>query len=176
MAIDRDYIRREMDARETEDLVEILAQQDEEEWSPEVFPLIEEVLRDRGVRVAEEVARLRAQLDDREPDPHAEAAASQIVSVASFEDESDARLCRMALEQAGVRAMVRGPGRDGDLWFEVHVAEADLAAAKEVLDAAEVPEDSLEEGDSYKCPSCGFVTEPLREGGRLICQVCGAAE
>ena len=84
----------------------------------------------------------------------------------------------MALEQAGVRAVVREPGRHGGHAgaFEVHVAETDLPEATAILDAAEVSESSLEESGSYKCPSCGFVSEPLREGGRLICQVCGAAE
>ena len=53
MAIDRDHVRQEMDALVTEALLEILARHDEDEWSPEVFPLVEEVLRDRGVRVAE---------------------------------------------------------------------------------------------------------------------------
>jgi len=152
MAIDRDYVRQEMDARETEDLVEILARQDEEEWSPEVFPLVEEVLRDRGVRVAEEIGRLRAQLGDQAPETHVEPTPSQGVSVASFEGESDAQLCRMALEQAGVKAVVREAGRHaghaGD--FEVHVSETDLAEANAILEAATVPEDSVEESGSLK--------------------------
>jgi hypothetical protein len=178
MAIDRDYVRQEMDARETEDLVEILARQDEEEWSSEVFPLIEEVLRDRGVRVDEEVGRLRARLEGQAPDPHLEPASFQSVSVASFEGESDAQLCRMALEQAGVKAMIREPGRHaghaGD--FEVHVSDRDLAEANAILDAATVPEDPAQDSGGFKCRSCGFEAEPLREGGHLICQVCGAAE
>jgi hypothetical protein len=143
-----------------------------------VFPLIEEVLRDRGVRVAEEIGRLRAQLEGQAPETHAEPAPSRSVSVASFESESDAQLCRMALVQAGVKAVVREPGRHaghaGD--FEVHVSESDLAEANAILDAATVPEDSVEDSGSFKCRSCGFEAEPLREGGHLVCQVCGAAE
>jgi len=43
-----------------------------------------------------------------------------------------------------------------------------------VLEAAPLAdEDAQSEG--MKCPGCGFITEPLREGQQLVCQVCGGA-
>jgi hypothetical protein len=168
MALDREYAREEMRGRESEELLEILAERNEEEWSPDVFTIVEEVLRERNVSVSEEVARVRAELV---PAPDA---AAPLTGVAEFEVKQEAVLCRLELAQAGVEALVRGveDPEHGQI-FEVIVSERDLERANEVLDAALVDADAGEDGEGFRCPSCGFTAEPLRENGRLVCQVCG---
>jgi hypothetical protein len=170
MTLDREYARQEMLGRPTDELLEILAERDEEEWSPEVFAIVEEALRGRGVRVDEELARLRA---ERAPAP-----AAALVAVADFEAEHDADLCRLTLAQAGIEAAVRevaDPEPPATQAFEVLVADTDSERANQVLDAALVEADG-EGADpgAFRCRSCGFMAEPLREDGRLVCQVCGA--
>ncbi len=168
MPLDHDYARQEMLGRHSEELLEILVDRDEEEWSPEVFAIIEEVLRDRGVPVAEELARLRSERSE------AERPAFVLSAVADFEAEHDADLCRLTLAQAGIQAVVQQAPEAEPPAFQVLVAETDVERANQVLDAALVDSEDGGETAGHRCSSCGFTAEPLREEGRLVCQVCGA--
>jgi hypothetical protein len=171
MPLDRDYARQEMLGRHSAELLEILVDRNEEEWSPEIFAIVEEVLHERGVPIADELARLRAERSE------AERPAVDLRPVADFEVEHDADLCRLTLAEAGIRALVQ-PAPDADPpaapAFQVLVAETDIENANQVLDDALVDSEDGGEATGHRCPSCGFTAEPLSEDGRLVCQVCGA--
>ncbi len=178
MSIEMDKVREEMGWRSTEEIVEILALRDEEEWRLEAFMVAEEVLRDRGVSVADAVAQYREQASAlAEPEDVAPAAPDEFVAVATFDSEEEAQLCRMALQQAGVPAVSCNPDdkyHRGSEGWEIQVDPQHAEAARAVLEAAPLADDD-EQGDGMKCPECGFITEPLRENQRLVCQVCGGA-
>ena len=178
MSIEMDKVREEMGWRSTEEIAEILAVRDEDEWRPEAFMVAEEVLRERGVSVADAVAAFREQVSSRPaPEDVTTAAPDELVAVATLDTAEEAQLCRMALEQAGVPAVSRDPehryhgGSDG---WEIQVDPRHAEAARAVLEAAPLADDD-EQADGMKCPECGFITEPLRENQRLVCQVCGGA-
>lgn len=168
--IDEAWARRELGYRETAELVEILAARDEDEWRPEVFPLVERLLSERGVDPEKAVAEHRRQPPPRAPLEIAEPEASHPVVLAEFGDEVEAGLCRMALLEEGIEASLRDP--DGSGRLELLVDESKAEAARAVLEATETDEEP-EQG--FRCPSCGFIAEPIREDGRLVCQVCGEA-
>jgi len=44
-----DDLRNRLNAKLTSELVEILREQDPEEWRPEVFPLVEAILQERAL-------------------------------------------------------------------------------------------------------------------------------
>lgn len=166
--IDEAWARRELGHRETEELVEILAARDEDEWRPEVFPLVEQLLAERGVDPAQAVAEHRREPPAPEPLEIASPESARPVVLAEFEDEVEAGLCRMALAQEGIEARLRDP--DGSGRRELLVDESKADTARAVLEAAETAD---EPDEGFRCPSCGFIAEPIREDGRLVCQVCG---
>jgi hypothetical protein len=176
MTIEMDKVREEMGWRSTEELVEILAVRDEDEWRPEAFMVADEVLRERGISIADAVAAFREQTSSRpEPEDVTPARPDELVAVATLETAEEAQLCRMTLEQAGVPAVSRNPDdkyHGGSGGWEIQVDPRHAEAARAVLEAAPLAEDD-DQADGMKCPKCGFITEPLREDQRLVCQVCG---
>lgn len=173
--IDREYARNELDQRETDELVEILVARDEDAWRPEIFPLVEELLRERDVDVTEAVDARKRLLEERAAAASAAAAAADAepVAIAEFDDEVEAEMCQVALTRAGIEARVMQPPGGGGSPLRLLVAAADADAARDALAATEAPEEADSEG--FRCPSCGFIAEPLREAGSLVCQVCGAS-
>ena len=172
--IDLEHAREELRLRETEDLVEILVKRDEDEWRPEVFGLVEQVLRERGVSADQAVeARRRAvHVGTPEPPGHHEAPEQRPVLLAAFDDEVEAKLCLMALGHAGIEGTLRpGASATADLFVD----EADIEEAQRVLAEAEAGDEDAEGSEGFRCGSCGFIAEPLSEAGRLVCQVCGEA-
>ncbi len=88
-------LRDRLDAMTTDELLQILEQRDVEEWREEVFPLIEEVLRARGIEPLE--AARRPNSADSSP-------AVVFTSVATFSTALEANLCKMALAESGIEA------------------------------------------------------------------------
>jgi len=90
--VDGDELRSRLEAMATADLVEALKRWDLNEWRPEVFPIVESILRARGVDVAAlkasaERDRAAAREDDRTfvrvmelPDPGALAIAKSLLA------------------------------------------------------------------------------------------------
>jgi hypothetical protein len=171
--IDREWARAELDGRSTEELVQILTERNEDEWQPEVFPIVEELLSERGVEARTAPVRA-ADGETGSPLPGAiseGAVKTGPVVLAEFDDEVEAGLCRMALLQAGIEAKLR-PHPDSGL-RELLVDASRLEAAREILAAAESAAEGDADGD-FQCAGCGFMAEPIQEGDRLVCQVCGA--
>lgn len=168
--IDDAWARRELEHRETEELLDILIERDEDEWRPEVFPLVEAVLRERGVDVAKAIADRQRQPAPATPLKIAEPEATLPTVLLELEDEVEAGLCRMALLEAGIEATLRKP--DGSGLLQLVVDESKAEAARAVLEAAET--DAVDEA-GFRCASCGFIAEPITDGDRQVCQVCGEA-
>ncbi len=142
-------LRERLGEMGTDELVDALQQRDLDEWRPEVFPIMEEILRERGVAVPEPAAELV-------PGP-----VGALVSVAQLPLAMNASLFRMALGEAGIQAWLStehlagvAPHLGLAVGVDVLVREEDAAAAREVLaslesGAAEVPE------EPQPCPACG---------------------
>ena len=140
-------------AKDTGELVEILRSRDETAWRPEVFPLVEEILRERGVDVAA--------LEVLGPPGTDAVEYAALESVASFRTQVEASLCRMALAQTGVRVWLSTENLAGispPLAFatgvDVLVRAEDAPAAREFLAGLE---DRAERASSQggPCPRCG---------------------
>lgn len=99
---DEESIRRDMETRETEELVSILRKHDENEWRPEAFDVVGEVLRSRGVS-PEHVAALG-------PEPVTEVEYQEHETIRKFFNIADAQACRLALESAGIPAWIADEG------------------------------------------------------------------
>jgi len=168
--IDDAWARRELQHRETEELVDILVEHDEDEWRPEVFPLVEAVLRERGVDVATAIAERRRAPAAAQPLEIAGPAASRPTVLAEIEDEIEAGLCRRALLEAGIEAQLHDP--DGSGVVQLVVDESDAQAARAILEATE---GGAESEAGFRCESCGFIAEPILDGDLRVCQVCGEA-
>jgi hypothetical protein len=145
-------VRRELEGRSSEELISILRNRDEEEWQPEVFPVVAELLKARGVS-PEEIAALGPEgVDAIEDQP--------LVTIARFFSPPEAHGARMALEEAGIPAWVAdevgGTFYGVGIGARVRVRAQDEAAAREVLAAGPVPGDALPEDLAEPpCPKCG---------------------
>ena len=64
---DSEIVRARMEGLSDEELIHILALHDEEQWRPEVFQIVEEVLRRRGLAVEDMLAAARADADEETP-------------------------------------------------------------------------------------------------------------
>jgi hypothetical protein len=168
--IDHAWARQELGYRETEELVDILAARDEDEWRPEIFPIVETLLRERGVDVERALADRRRPPEASAPLRIAEPEEARPTVLLEIEDEVEAGLCRMALVEAGIQAQLRAPDGSGRLQLIVDQSKAEAAHA--VLAEAETDADA-EPG--FRCPSCGFIADPVEDDGGLVCQVCGEA-
>jgi hypothetical protein len=91
-----DELRDQLKERPTAELVAILRDYDLTEWRPEVFPVVESILQDRGVNTDAFKAA-------RPPRGHS-VEAVQLEAIASFGSPLEANLCRMALLEAGIKA------------------------------------------------------------------------
>jgi Putative prokaryotic signal transducing protein len=168
VAIEPEFVRRELEGLPTEELVEILRRHDEEEWQPEVFGIVEAVLRSRGVDPAQAAAAATDEAEEEE--------AGGLVSLESFTDPLEAQMCKMALESGGIPAWTsdeRGgvvPGFENEVLvtLEVLVRHSDEPAARELLES--LGAEAAETGQSREaCPSCGIPREP----GAASCPACG---
>ena len=96
-------LRRHIGELTTRELLEALARRErEEEWLPEAYAAMDEVLRERGVAVEDAVAAAREEL------PHPDAPLDLVVVSRSF-NPVDAQLVRARLEQAVNEAAITVP-------------------------------------------------------------------
>jgi hypothetical protein len=153
MSDDAGSLRERPEERSTEELLEIVRAHDTDEWLPEVFPLAEEILRNRGVEPATEAA---ADSEDAE----AEAPDDPFVAIAGFVTVVESEACRSALTAAGFTVAgadkfllqvdpALGPALGG---FRLGVPASQAEDARQFLAAAETGE--LSEG-LLECPACG---------------------
>ena len=145
-------LRGEFERRSTVELISILRNRDEEEWRPDVFDVVAQMLKARGVS-PEEVAALGPEgIDVVESEP--------TVTIANFFSPTEGHASRMALEQAGVAAWLvdeaggtmYGVGIGARL--QVRIKDVDVARAllsDSPVPAANLPPDLAEP----PCPACG---------------------
>jgi hypothetical protein len=128
-------VRRELDARPTEELVSILRNRDEQQWRPEVFEIVASILVTRGLSPADVVAMGPEGIDVVEGQP--------LVTIGRYFNPLEAHAHRMALEEARLPAWVSD--ESGGAMFGVGVGSRlqvrarDEAAARAILEAAAVP-------------------------------------
>lgn len=147
-----DDLRARLDAMPTAELVGILRDQDPGEWRPEVFPLVEAILRARGV----DTDGMRA----AGPRPPEEPAYQDVVRVSTERDPMAANLVRMSLEESGIPAWLStehlagaSPPLGIAIGLDVMVRAQDEGAAREVLAALESGAAALPL-EPEPCPRC----------------------
>jgi hypothetical protein len=146
-----DTLRERLNGRSDGELLEILRRHDTVEWQASVFPLAEQILRSRGINVAEALAA--APEADVGPD-------ERLVPVATFATVVESEACRSALAAAGFRVVAGdqfmlqvdpalGPALGG---FRLAVPESEAEDARSFLAAADGGE--LSAGLAV-CTTCG---------------------
>lgn len=167
-----DDLRNRLERRPTDELVEIFVAHDEDEWRPEVFPLVEAILVARGVDLAAATAS-PAEDESEEKDE-----SGDLEVVATFHDALRASLCRSALGAAGIEAWLSTENVAGiaphlgiALGIQVQVRPEDLEAAAEVLRSVESGSAAIPE-DAEPCPRCSSMetehrASPDRAGALL---------
>lgn len=145
-------LRRRLEERSNEDLLDILRRHDTDEWQPAVFALAERILLDRGVDVSKELAQA--------PGSEAAPPADPFVAIASFATVVESEACRSALAAAGFTVAgedrfvlqvdpALGPALGG---FRLGVRASEAEEARQFLAAAESGE--LADG-MLECLACG---------------------
>jgi hypothetical protein len=165
--IDRDHILEQMRLRETDELIEILKQRDTEEWRPEVFPLVEEVLAEREVDIAAELGRTQSAASAR-PRSTCELATATLLAASS-----EALACRTALDHGGIASLElhRESVEAGGWQLLVHAE--DVGAAREILaelreSLASVEDAEVENAEALiACARCGSTDVAATETGPL---------
>ena len=159
-----DDLRDRLAAMSTEELMDLLARRDADEWREEVFPIAEDLLRQRGVAV--QPATSDRQDETPEPGPPA--------VLATFSTAIEANLCSMVLQEAGIEAWLStehlagvSPPLGLAIGVSVVVDGAELDGAREVLRQLNLGEGALPL-DPEPCPQCASAeTEHVKSPDRL---------
>jgi hypothetical protein len=171
--IDLAAIREQMEAKPTEELVDILARRNEEEWRPEVFDIVSEVLRGRRIAIDEAVAAARTALAlEPVPDPEARV---DLVTVGRFLTPVEAQLCHAHLARGGLTPVIADENMTalglvlvtGGVRVQVPVEQE--AEALELIRQGQALE------FTERCPSCGSSDIVHAEVGtpQATCGKCG---
>ncbi|PYQ52912.1 MAG: hypothetical protein DMF78_10370 [Acidobacteria bacterium] len=147
-----DDLRARLDAMSTADLVAVFRSRNVEEWRAEVFPLVEEILARRRVDVDGLKAARAMEFEKTEYAP--------VESVASFSTALEANLCRMALEEAQIRAWLSteyladvAPHLGLAIGVDVLVRKDAAEAAREVLASIKAGAAAMA-SEVEPCPKC----------------------
>ena len=129
-----DDMRARLEQLPTGELLAILRDRDREEWRPDAFPLVEAILRERGVDVPAALESLRAAATYVDFEA--------LTEIATFSTSVDAHLCRMALEEAEIPCWLFNDNLAGvhvplgmAIGVSVRVRPEDADAAREILEA-----------------------------------------
>jgi hypothetical protein len=152
MLMASDSLRLRLEGRSDDELLEILRQHDTDEWQAAVFPLAEDILRSRGIDVAQALACA--------PEPEAPPAEEPMVPIVRFATVVESEACRSALLAAGFRVagedefLLRvdpalGPALGG---FRLAVPMSEAEDARSFLAAADRGELST---GLLECSACG---------------------
>ena len=151
-----DDFRRHLDLMATEDLVAILRDHDLDEWRPEVFPIVESILQERGVDVAVVTA---SPLNREGPEGVNEKCpedASDLIEIADIHDPAMLPVVASVLEQAGIEFFIRnektqnlfGLGQIGGGYNLITGAPTLLVAASKLQEAKDLLEPLFAEKDA----------------------------
>jgi hypothetical protein len=167
-------LRGSLEQQPTEELISILRNHDEEQWRPEVFPIVESILAARGVSPEE--------VEAEGPEGKDVLESQELVAIERFFTPVEAQTHRMALEEAGIPAWVTdetiSSGYGVGVGARLLVRATDVEAAQSVLEAAPVPASALPpELAEPPCPKCGSmnVTSAQEDDRdwRYECNACG---
>lgn len=140
MSEDTETLRIELEQKSSDELISILRNRDEEEWRPEAFAIVADILRGRGVS-PEEVAAMG-------PEGYDAVESAPTVTIGRFFSPAEAHALRMALEEAGIEAWVAdeagGTSFGVGVGARLQVRAADEEAAKQILEAAPVAPETPE--------------------------------
>jgi len=140
-----------MAERSDSELTAILASHGSGDWQPEVYPIVESILRSRGVEIEKAVAEARAD-QERSKDHDTD----ELVVVSTYLTPAEAHLCRTRLEQGGIEAFISDEQISAIHFgfavavggIKVSVRSTDVAAASAILEMEPAPADA-------ECPKCG---------------------
>jgi len=147
---DHDELKAALDERPTSQLISILRNRNEDEWKPEVFPIVESLLVERGIGPVS-------------------SGSTQSDPVTVIEDQ--AHILRSALDSAGIKAWVTDESTGSTygvaVGTRVRVRQEDEDAAHDLLQALEeappvLPPDLA----APACPKCGALG--ARQSSELI--------
>ena len=152
---DSEDLAERLRRRSTEELITILAEQDLDEWQPEVFDLARQLLAERGIDAEAALGVYRDTLPRDEP--------SDLEIVASFGTLVDAEPCRSALLAADFRVFLVDANTiavDPALWpalggVKLAVPSTEADEARSFLKAVEDGEMAASPEVAIQCPSCG---------------------
>lgn len=88
-----DALRQRLERRSDDELIDMLRQHKTDEWQEAVFPLAEDILRGRGIDLAQALARTPVAEASPPEDP--------MVPIAGFATVVESEACRSALSAAG---------------------------------------------------------------------------
>lgn len=150
MSVDREEMRRSIDRKTTEDLLDALHRRAAGEWRPEAYELMETILRERGVAVERALSALAtAQTSDPNEDV-------ELVPVARTFNPIDAQLIRCRLEQAGIPTFLADEGI-ASMHFGLGIAAGGVKVMVSAPDVALAQEELArpEATVALECPRCG---------------------
>ncbi len=162
MTFDAQHVRAQMEARSDEELIEILAGRADQEWEPEAYALVEQILEARGVSPERLIESTPQQLDEGD----------EGVVLEQFVLLPDAHQCRMVLEAAGIECWMGDEFLTGAHFqlgiaiggVKVFVRRRDVDAAREILRAVPVAvaADPREPAADFSqpCRRCGASVTP----------------
>jgi hypothetical protein len=165
-------LRDSLAGRPTEHLLEILASRDELEWRAEVFPLVREILAERGVDLTKVQAMPRRR----------EGPTSDLVVLEAFFNPIEAQIAKAALEAAAIPAQLLDEQVCSmHLGLSIPVGGVKLAVprcceheARAIVAAAASGE--LSQSVPLDCPACGAPEAgAARKLGLYRCDACGHA-
>jgi hypothetical protein len=153
--INRDEIRQQMELKENKELISILLEHDENEWQPEVFDIVGEILTKRGIEAEKDLKVVSGAEDVRDITE-----GLNLVTVAEYFNYLEAETERITLEGEGIKAWVF---HEGDPLAEgippgvqLKVLAEDWKAAMERLQAEISPSTDLPDDIAEPpCPRCG---------------------
>jgi len=108
-----DDLRLRLDQMTTAELLEVLRVHDLKEWRPEVFPLVESILRGRGVDVAGALAQPPGRNDLLGAADTAPESSPDFVKVADLPNPAALAMAKSLLEESGLRFFIKNEGTQG---------------------------------------------------------------
>ncbi len=148
-------IRQQMERLSNEELISIFLKHDEHQYRPEVFEIVEAILRERGVTAGKDLRYAtgpKSALDETE--------GMNLKTVADYVSRLDAEEDRLILENEGVKAWIfeeENPPVEGmPSCVQLKVCAEDWRAAMERLGAEDMLlPDAPDDFSVPPCPRCG---------------------
>jgi hypothetical protein len=169
---DQSELRDRFDLLPTHELVSMLRRRDSDEWRPEVFDVVREILAARGIFSVDEAGLVEPSIEPGAGEHDLVAPGEDAAVIATGLELQEAGDCDKVLRAEGIPAQVV-PIPDGG--FGVYVAKHLQPKAEQLLrEAGLLPADDAPAPISDTggaCPACGAAVVP----GAGECPECGLA-